>query len=166
MYFERLTEAMTMLAEDAATLFVGQAIKYPGQRAFPSFAGVPMEKRIELPVAENFQMGYSTGLALAGYIPVSFYPRLDFLIIAADQLVNHLDKHPARPKVIIRTAVGGKKPLNPGPQHTQNHTRALRCMLQNTRIMELHNANYVLDCYAEALEVSGPVIVVEYMDLY
>ena len=37
-------------------------------------------------------MGISTGLALNGFIPVSCYPRFDFLILALNQLVNHLDK--------------------------------------------------------------------------
>jgi pyruvate/2-oxoglutarate/acetoin dehydrogenase E1 component len=157
---------MSMLAQDARTLFVGQAVAYPGQRAFPSFAGVPDSKRIEMPVAENFQMGFCTGLALAGYVPISFYPRMDFLIIAADQLVNHLDKHPLQPKVIIRSAVGGTKPLDPGPQHTQDHTKALRLMLQNVRVIEVRNAKYIAEAYAEALEIPGPVIVVERMEFY
>jgi pyruvate/2-oxoglutarate/acetoin dehydrogenase E1 component len=157
---------MTMLGSDKRTLFVGQAVKYPGQRAFPTFANVPMSKRIELPVAENFQMGFSMGLALAGYLPVSFYPRMDFLIIAADQLVNHLDKHPMRPKVIIRTAIGGTKPLNPGPQHTQDHTQALRLMLKTVRVMEIRNPKYVLDAYREAMETPESVIMVERMELY
>ena len=36
-------------------------------------------------------MGISTGLALNGFIP-DCYPRFDFLILALNQLVNHLDK--------------------------------------------------------------------------
>jgi len=166
MYFDALTRAMTMLGSDQRTLFIGQAIKYPGQRAFPSFANVPMSKRVEMPVTENLQMGLCTGLALAGYLPVSFYPRMDFLIIAMDALVNHLDKHPSKPKVIIRTAVGGTKPLDPGPQHTQDHTRALRLMLKNVRIIELLNERYILDAYHEALEIPESVIMVEQMALY
>ena len=161
---------MEMLAKDERTLFVGQAVKYRGQAAFGTFAGVPMQKRIEMPVVENFQMGFCTGLALQGYIPVSFYPRMDFLIIAADQLINHLDKITLqggfRPKVIIRTAVGRKKPLDPGPQHTQDHTRAFRDMLQTIRVMELHNERYIVDSYREALHCKGPVMMVEYMEHY
>lgn len=161
---------MAMLAEDERTLFVGQAVAYPGQAAFPTFADVPMEKRIEMPVVEDFQMGFCTGLALQGYIPVSFYPRMDFLIIAANQLVNHLDKIPLlgrfRPKVIIRTAVGRKTPLDPGPQHTQNHTRALREMLQTIRVIELCNERYVFESYLEALNCDESVIVVEHMGKY
>jgi pyruvate/2-oxoglutarate/acetoin dehydrogenase E1 component len=168
-YFEELTKAMTMLAEHPSTIFVGQAVKYPGQRAFESFSGVPMEKRVEMPVVENFQMGYCTGLSLNGYIPISFYPRMDFLIIAADQLINHLDKLPNMgwsPKVIIRTAVGSYKPLDPGPQHTQNYVMPLRQMLKNIPVMEVFVAKYVRETYRTALEYPGSVIVVEHMSSY
>ena len=51
-----------------------------------------MIKKIELPVFEDVQMGLSTGLALQGFIPITCYPRFDFLILAMNQLVNHLTK--------------------------------------------------------------------------
>lgn len=159
-----------MLAEHPKTLFVGQAVAYAGQRAFKSFDGVPMEKRLEMPVAEDFQMGFCTGLALGGYIPISFYPRWDFLILATNQLVNHLDKIPQtsdfKPKMLIRTAVGGKRPLDPGPQHTQNYSRQYRQMLHTIPVFELHNEQHVVSTYKEAMEQSGPVIVVEFMEKY
>ena len=50
------------------------------------------------------------------------------MILAMNQLVNHLDKMQVmseglfKPKVIIRVAIGSKKPLNGGVQHTQNYT--------------------------------------------
>ena len=49
-------------------------------------------------------------------------------LLAVNQLVNHLDKfslmtqNKFNPNVIIRTAIGSKKPLDGGSQHTQNHT--------------------------------------------
>ena len=64
-----------------------------------------MGKRIEMPICEDFTVGFCTGLALEGYIPVCFIPRWDFLILAANQIINHLDKIPLlggfKPKVII-----------------------------------------------------------------
>ena len=47
---------------------------------------------IELPVAEEMQMGMSFGMSLDGTIPISIYPRWNFLLCAINQLVNHLDK--------------------------------------------------------------------------
>lgn len=169
MYLSELTRAMTMLAQHPRSLFVGQAVKYPGQAAFKTFDGVPMEKRIEMPVAEDFQLGFCTGLAIEGYLPISFFPRWDFLLIAANQLVNHLDKLPVfgwRNKVIIRTAVGRTKPLYPGPQHSQNHTIAFRQMLTSIAVVELKTAEEIVPAYEEAMKAMHSTILVEHMGLY
>src|SRR6185503_8871921 len=167
---DEVTEAMKMLAQDERTIFVGQQVRFDGQRLHATLKDVPMEKRIEMPVCEDFQMGFCTGLALEGFIPVSIYPRWDFLLLAANQLVNHLDKAPLlgdfRPKVIIRTAVGSDKPLDPGPQHTQNHSRAFRYMLNTIPVIEIFKAKHVAETYALALELDGSCIVVEHMSEY
>ena len=169
MSLSKLNEAMHLLAADPRTLFVGQAVKYPGQSAFPSFAGLPQDRVIEMPVAEEFQMGFCTGLSLAGFIPVSFYSRMDFLILAMNQLVNHLDKLTIfgwHPKVIIRTAVGRTHPLNAGPQHTQNHTHALRQMLTTIDVHELLTEDLILPCYEAALKSKRSTILVEHQRHY
>ena len=166
-YFSDLTVAMTKLAEHPKTLFVGQNMRYDGQRMHASFEGVPMERRIEMPVCEDLQMGFCTGLALEGYIPVCVFPRIDFMLLAANQLVNHLDKIEGfKPKVIIRTAVGCTKPLNPGPQHTQNHIEAFRLMLTKIPVLDLLDEKYVYDGYQKAMSLSGSVVVVEHMEKY
>lgn len=169
-YFDELTKAMTMLAAHPKILFVGQAVKYDGQRAHATFKGVPEDRKIEMPVAEDFQMGFCTGLALEGYLPISFYPRFDFLILAANQLVNHLDKIPVmsafRPKVIIRTIVGATTPLNPGPQHTQDHSKAFRMMLKTIEVVELTHAGQILPAYEGARASQCSTILVEHMRLY
>lgn len=169
-YQDEITKAMALLARDPRTVFVGQSVRYDGQRAHATFANVPMDKRIEMPVCEDFQLGFCTGLALEGYIPVSFFPRWDFLIIAANQLVNHLDKIPElggfRPKVIIRTAVGAKAPLNPGPQHIQDHSAAFRQILQTIDTYQLLCAADILPAYEAVMRRGRSAIVVEYMARY
>lgn len=153
---------MSNLAQHPRTLFVGQNMRYDGQKMHRTFCGVPMEKRIEFPVAEDLQMGFCTGLALEGYIPVCCYPRIDFMLLACNQLVNHLDKMTGfKPKVIVRVAVGSTKPLNPGPQHTQDHTEAFSLMLKNIPVVEFEPG-----VYEDALNGSGPVVVVERMERY
>lgn len=169
-YLDELTAAMTALAEHPKTLFVGQSVAYDGQRAHATFAGVPVEKRVEMPICEDFTVGYCTGLALEGFIPVCFIPRFDFLILAMNQIANHLDKLPLmcglRPKVIIRTAVGAKKPLNPGPQHTQDYTMAFRNMLRTVQVHDVRTSGWVHYHYERALACEGSVIVVEHMEMY
>ena len=167
-YTHELTKAMTMLAQDSRTVFVGQSVRYDGQRMHHTLDGVPMAQRIEFPVIEDFQMGYCLGMALEGFVPISLYPRWDFLLLAANQLVNHLDKVPNgfHPKVMIRVAVGSTSPLNPGPQHCQNYTRAFRGMLWNVVVVDLIRAEVVREGYADALKADHSTILVEHMSLY
>ena len=67
-----------------------------------------------MPVTEEMQMGITTGLMMAGYTPVSIFPRWNFLLLAMNQLVNHLDKFNImtngkyKSKAIIRTGIGSK----------------------------------------------------------
>jgi hypothetical protein len=85
----------------------------------------------------------SIGLSLGGMVPISMFPRFDFLICAMNQLVNHLDKFHLMscgkilPKVIIKTLVGSTWPLHPGFQHCGDYTQGLRSMLNNVEIIKL-----------------------------
>lgn len=167
-YRDEIIKAMNMLGEDPRTIFLGQNVVYSGATTVhQTLEGIPDEKKIEMPVAEELQMGMSIGLALEGFIPVSIYPRMDFLILALNQLVNHLDKIEEmsagrfRPKVIIRTGIGGKTPLNPGPQHIQDHTIALRRLLTNIEVVKLEIAKEIVPAYAAALQSKRSTILVE-----
>ncbi len=163
-FAKAVNAAMLRLAEDSRTVFIGQSVAYDGAAIFHSLEGVPMDKRLEFPVAENLQLGYCTGLSLAGKLPICIFPRMDFMLLAMDQLVNHLDKLPGfgwNPKVIIRCRVGQKKPLDAGPQHSQNHTHAFRQMLTTIEVLELRNAEDVLPAYELALNSKRSTILVE-----
>lgn len=160
-----INEAMLMLAADERTLFVGQSVAYDGATMYYSLRGVPLDKRLEMPVIEDFQLGFCIGLSLNGHIPICIYPRMDFLLLAMNQLVNHLDRFcemgDFRPKVIVRTRVGPTKPLNAGPQHTGNYTEALALMLRNVDVVELNHADDVMPCYRDALASPRSTLVVE-----
>jgi pyruvate/2-oxoglutarate/acetoin dehydrogenase E1 component len=93
-YADELTRSMDYLAQDKRTLFIGQAIAVKGTALTATFKNVHRAKLLEFPVAEELQMGHSIGLALEGFVPVSVFPRFNFLMCAMNQLVNHLDKLP------------------------------------------------------------------------
>ena len=128
-YKDELIKSMNYLAKKPNTIFLGQSVQYSGNAIYNTLIGVPNKKKLETPVFEDVQMGMSIGLAMQGYVPITCYPRFDFLILAFNQLVNHLDKirkmsrSEIRPKVLIRTSIGSKKPLDGGPQHTQDNTK-------------------------------------------
>lgn len=159
-----VVQAMNCLAKDPHAIFVGQSLKWDGAAIFHSLEGVPLAQREEFPVAENLQLGYCTGLSLMGRLPICIYPRMDFLLLAMDQLVNHLDKLPTfgwKPKVIIRCRVGQKTPLDAGPQHTQNHTKALYSMLETVKVLEVCTPAKVEWAYNEAIKYELSTLIVE-----
>ena len=67
---EACKKAMEMLAEDPRVLFLGQQAEYPGQAMHDTLVDIDPSRRIEMPVAEEIQLGICTGLALQGYIPI------------------------------------------------------------------------------------------------
>lgn len=163
---------MERLARDPRTVFLGQAVRCPGTAMFTTLEDVPMDQRIELPVAEEMQMGMATGLAMAGLIPVCIFPRLNFLLLAINQLVNHLDKMQAmsdyKTKVIIRTSVGSCRPLHPGPQHVGNFAAALRLLCSTIEVIDLEQTNKIYPYYEYALhrEDGRSTILIEHGDYY
>ena len=167
-YKEEIIKAMRLLAEDERVIFIGQNVIYSGAVAIhQTLEDVPASKKFELPVVEDMQMGLSIGLSLEGYIPVSIFPRIDFLIIAVNQLVNHLDKIEEmscgrfKPKVIIRTGIGTTRPLNPGLQHCQDHTMALKAILTNVDVVKLVDPGTIVPAYKCALESDRSTILIE-----
>lgn len=157
-YFDDLKASMTMLGKHPDTIFIGQAVSYPGTGMYGTLADVPMEKRLELPVAEEMQMGMSIGLALEGFIPISIFPRWNFLLLGINQLVNHLDKIGVmsdggyKPGVIIRTGIGSERPLHPGPQHTGDFTSPMKQMLDHIWVQRLGSLVDIQYSYKNALE--------------
>jgi pyruvate/2-oxoglutarate/acetoin dehydrogenase E1 component len=173
-YFDEMCRAMEFLARDQRTLFLGQAVGCPGTGMTNTLKNVPREKLLELPVTEEMQMGMSTGLALAGVLPVSIYPRWNFLLLAVNQIVNHLDKLPIlseggyKPKVIIRTGIGSERPLHPQHQHIGDFTEAFRLMCKTIEIIRLDEPEQIFPAYKKALEREDgrSTIIVEYGDYY
>jgi pyruvate/2-oxoglutarate/acetoin dehydrogenase E1 component len=171
-YFDELKKAMSFLAEHPRTMFIGQAVEYEGTGLYDSLKHIPDNKKIELPVAEYFQTGLANGMAIEGMIPVSTYPRWNFLLMGVDQIVNHLDKFTTMsngkctPKVIIRVAVGSETPVDPQCQHKGNFSDAFRTMLKNTEVIELNEPDQIMPAYEKALgrEDGINTILVEFAD--
>ena len=171
-YLDNTKKAMTWLGEQENTIFLGQTVEYPGSPMYNSLDGVPKSKKLEMPVFEDTQMGISIGLSLNEFVPITIFPRIDFLICAINQLINHLDKIEEmskgifKPKVIIRTIIGSKKPLNPGLQHSQDHTELLKCGVKNVDIIKLEKEQDIFNSYKRALESDKSTILIEIRENY
>ena len=173
-YFDEIKSSMEWLARDPRTVFIGQAVEVPGTAMSNTVKDIPIARRIELPVAEELQMGMSIGLALQGQVPVSIYPRWNFLLLAANQLVNHLDKLGVmsnggyQPRVIIRTSIGSQRPLHPQFQHIGDFTESLRLMCTTVEVVRLDEPRQIFPAYERALlrDDGRSTLLVEWGDYY
>lgn len=157
LYYEEIKKAMSLLSQHEKSMFIGQGIKYPGISLYNSLQHIPDNKKWEFPIAENLQLGMCTGLAIKGYLPISIFPRWNFLLCATDQIVNHLDKLPLMsdgefiPKVIIRVSIGSEYPIDPQNQHKGDFTDAFKLMCKTINIVRLEEPKDILPAYEYAL---------------
>jgi len=169
-YKETLSEIMTKLSKDDDYVFIGQQIVYRGNPMSTTLDEVPKEKMIEVPVMEETQMGMSLGLAMTGKRVITFYPRWDFLISAANQLINHVDKYESmsgeKVHMIIRVGKGSDKPLDPGHQHKANYIEEFKSMCKNVTILDCKTIEDIRLNYDRATSVVGVYIINEYPELY
>jgi pyruvate/2-oxoglutarate/acetoin dehydrogenase E1 component len=168
-YKEALCQEMLELAKNPRVIFLGQQVG--AEDFYGTLKDIVTDKRLEMPVAEELQLGMSIGLALEGYLPVSLYQRMDFLPRACDQLVNHLDlmeqlsQGRFSPHMIIRTTIGVSGPLDIGLQHKKDLIEGFK-KLVHFPILKLSTAEEVHAGYKQARTCSGPIMLVEIQDNY
>lgn len=157
-YFDELKRTMEWVAQQPKTFFLGQTVAGPGTFMYQTLRDLPVEKTLEMPINESFQMQFSIGLALSGYVPISVYPRQNFMLLATSDMVNMLDKIPAIssnsvvPKMIIRVASGPDSPVHPGHQHVGNYAEGFRKMFSWIDVVELEEPEDIFPAYKNALE--------------
>lgn len=171
-YLDELCRAMNWLGQQPDSIFIGQGVADGGTFMYKTFENISSDKKIEYPVAEQFQMGASIGWAIGGYTCISVYPRHNFLLLGLSELVNLLDNMPEitqsdyMPKVIIRTAQGTLNPIYPGVQHAGHFTEAFRKLLRNVEIIELTKSEDIFPAYEHAYYKNGATLITEFGDLY
>ena len=171
-YKEEVQKGMDLLASHPKAIFMGQAVEYKGTALTHQVKEYPSEKLLELPVSEEMQAGVALGMALEGYLPISLYPRMDFIILAMNRIVNHLDKWESMsqggstPKVVMKAVVGSQYPLDPGHQHKANHTEAFKKMVSNIDVVELLYPEQILPAYEKVFTSKRSALIVEHGDLY
>ncbi|MDR4262271.1 alpha-ketoacid dehydrogenase subunit beta, partial [Bacillus pacificus] len=94
-YAEAVNQAMHQAMEQDANVFCyGLGVDDP-RRIFGTTAGLKEaypERVFDMPTAENAMTGIGIGAALQGMRPVMVHQRLDFFLLAMDQLVNSAAK--------------------------------------------------------------------------
>lgn len=169
-YKNILTKFMTELSEDKDTIFIGQQVRFKGNPMTTTLINVPEIQKIELPIMEDAQMGISIGLSMTGKRVVTFYPRWDFLIIAANQLITHADNFKKMTNkdlhIIVRVGKGSEHPLDPGPQHKNNYSESFKLMSKSITYFDCKTNHDLQIAYKIASEKKGVYVITEYPELY
>lgn len=126
-YSDGILEAFVYLLENHKDVFVmGQGLWSPwyvGNSMKDLDKRFGKERVMDTPVSEDATTAIAAGAALCGYRPVVVHPRVDFMVLAANSLVNQIAKWShmlggqAHPAVTIRAIInrGGEQ----GAQHSQ-----------------------------------------------
>jgi pyruvate dehydrogenase E1 component beta subunit len=131
-YAQAMREAFAQLLESDKRVFViGQGVWSPWY-AGTSLKDLDKEfgksRIIDSPVSENATTAAAIGAALAGMRPIVFHPRMDFMLLAVDPIVNQaanwsyiFDGRIGVP-VVIRASI------NRGGEQGAQHSQALQAM--------------------------------------
>lgn len=157
-------QAMNMITAHNG-IHIGYSVKFGN--AMGALADVPEDRKIETPVAENLMMGLAIGMSFEGFRPVVYFERHDFMLCAADAIVNHVS-HIERIShgeykcpVIIRAIVADGGPFYAGPTHSQNFTNAFKSMVDFPIYIPTTGPE-VQVAYSFALYSQRPSMVVEH----
>lgn len=162
-YKEALIIAMNELSNRGA-IFIGYNVAKGN--AMGTLNDVPDEQKLETPVAENLMSGLAIGMSFEGFLPVIYFERHDFMMVAMDAIVNHIDKIERishgeyKVPVIIRAVVADGGPFYSGITHSQDFTNLLKAAV-SFPIYDPINGKEILESYRNAFDSKRPALIVE-----
>jgi acetoin:2,6-dichlorophenolindophenol oxidoreductase subunit beta len=172
-YCQAIHEATELcMAADPSVYVIGLGVTDP-KGVFGTTLGLERkfggQRVMDMPCAENGMTGVVLGSALAGMRPIMVHQRIDFALLAMEQIVNQAAKwhymfggRKSAP-LVIRLLVG--RGWGQGPQHSQSlhawfaHVPGLRVVLPSTP----QDAKGLL---ISAVEDDNPVIFIEHRWLH
>lgn len=172
-YPEAIREALYQeMKRDRSVIVMGQGVDDP-KRILGTTAGLLEAfgaKRIfDTPVAEDGTVGVAIGASLAGLRPVHVHIRMDFLLLAMNQLVNMAAKMrymcggSFSVPLVIRVLIG--KSWGQGPQHSQS-LYPLFMNIPGLKIVCPSTPYDAKGCLISAIRDNNPVIFIEHRLLY
>lgn len=161
------------LASDPRVVILGEDVRSPYGGAFKITQGLSDQaptRVLNTPVSEAAIVGIGSGLALQGFRPAVEIMFGDFMLLAADQIVNHAAKfrwmynNRVTVPLIIRTPMGGRRGY--GPTHSQSLEKHF-LGVPGTQVLALHHRYPPAQVYQTLLStVNCPTIVIENKILY
>ena len=172
-YAQAIQEALRQAMEkDPSVFLMGEGVDDP-RAIFGSTEGLQKkfgkERVFDLPISENGMTGVAIGAALAGMRPVMTHQRLDFVLYAMDQIVNHASKRcyvsggTQSVPMTIRAIIG--RGWGQGCQHSQN-LQSLFAHIPGLKVVMPTTPYDVKGLLLSAIWDNNPVIFIEHRRLY
>ncbi len=127
------------------------------------------ERVFGTPLAEDAMTGVAIGMALAGLRPIHVHIRMDFLLLAMNQLVNIAAKshymyggHVSVP-IVVRSMIG--KSWGQGAQHSQG-LYSFFMHVPGLKVAAPTNPHDAKGCLIAAIRDDNPVMMIEHRLLY
>lgn len=127
------------------------------------------ERVIDTPVSENATTALAVGAALHGYRPIVIHPRMDFMILATDAMVNqaakwrHMLGGHTSPAMVVRGII------NRGGEQGAQHSQALHSWyahIPGLRVVMPATPSDARDLLIAAVQSPDPVLYVDDRWLY
>ena len=172
-FVEAIREGLDLaLAKDPSVLVIGEGVPDP-KAIFTSTAGLQQkygpQRVFDMPLSENGLTGVCIGAAISGMRPVMIHQRIDFALLAMDQIVNNAAKWhyifngKARVPIVIRMIVG--RGWGQGPQHSQS-LQAMFASVPGLKVLMPTTPSDAKGMMISAIEDDNPVVFIEHRWLH
>lgn len=172
-YSQAINEAVDLcMANDPTVYVIGLGVPDP-KGIFGTTLGLQpkygSDRVMDMPTSENAMTGVAIGSALVGMRPIMTHQRIDFALLAMEQIVNqaanwhYMFGGQMNVPMVIRMIIG--RGWGQGPQHSQNlqawfaHVPGLKVVMPSTP----YDAKGLL---VASIEDNNPVIFIEHRWLY
>ena len=132
----------------------------------PEISEIKMKKKlIELPISEAASIGLVTGASLFGIKPIICFQRVEFALLALDQLVtnssklNYLTNQKLSASFLLRLVIG--RGWGQGPLHSQSF-ETLWNIIPGLKVFMPANAHDYEECFRYFKENNEPVVSLEH----
>lgn len=172
-YAQAIREGLDQAMEqDPRVILIGEGVPDP-KAIFGTTLGLCEkygERRVfDMPLSENGGTGFCIGAALSGLRPVMVHQRIDFALLAMDQLVNNAAKWhymfdgKASVPLVVRVIVG--RGWGQGPQHSQS-LQAMFAQVPGLKVVMPTTAHDAKGMLIAAIEDDNPVLFIEHRWLH
>ncbi|PJA12077.1 MAG: alpha-ketoacid dehydrogenase subunit beta [Elusimicrobia bacterium CG_4_10_14_0_2_um_filter_63_34] len=131
-YAQAIREAHAqLLAKDERVVLLGQGLWspwYAGSSLMDLEKEFGKDRVMDTPVSENATTGMAVGAAITGLRPIVFHPRMDFMLLAVDPIVNQAANWSYLFSGKISAPVVFRATINRGGEQGAQHSQALQAM--------------------------------------